>query len=288
MKFKKIFLGLFIISTILFSGCGPSTDVAIIANEEINVNITGPIDQKGHLEVAIQDQTSDIIDYYLRRTEQNLTFNGTQTVGSYDVNFLSVVGIDVGNYIIVQEGSRLFQGQILSILGNTVTLDTPLDFPYTSSADVSEATVDLNVDGSTTPVIFSLEPTQVNQSWDIVRIICTMTHTGSGDDSKFGDITGGLTRGIVLRKTNGISHTIFNAKTNGDLRLRMYDLAYSDRAGAGLYGTSLRRTFGGQDKNGVTIRLDSNENESFEFVVQDDLTSLESFKCVLQGHIVED
>lgn len=48
-----------------------------------------------------------------------------------------------------------------------------------------------------------------------------------------------------------------------------------------------RRSFGGQDKNGVVIRVDGDLGESLELLIQDDLTGLETFRIVVQGHVVE-
>lgn len=287
-----IFLGLLIIAFgILVTGYNPNTTQGFnetlgVNNNSLNVNIVDPLNNKGFVKVLVEEKTSDIIDYYLRRTIQDLSFNGTQTLGSYDIKVLDTSGVSTNNIIRVQEGSRLFQANIISINGNTITTNIPLDYPYTSNADISEASIDLNVDGSVTPVIFSLEPTQ-QSIWHINRFICGMVHNGAGDDSKFGDLPA-LDRGVIFRQTNGIQHTFFSARTNGELRIRMFDLDYSDKAGGGDYSTFFRRTFGGQDKNGAVIELDPFQNESFEIVIQDDLTSLNKFNCVIQGHIEED
>ena len=109
------------------------------------------------------------------------------------------------------------------------------------------------------------------------------------DDGKFGGITGGLTNGIFFRVKNGTTKNIFNAKTNGDLAAHMFDLNYVDDTlgPSGQYGLRGRRTFGGQSKNGVVIRLNSETNDIFECVVQDDLTDLTNFQIIVQGHIVE-
>ena len=114
-----------------------------------------------------------------------------------------------------------------------------------------------------------------------------MTFNSAGSDALFGNLTA-LTRGVVLRKADGINHTIFNAKTNGDFALRMYDIAYTDRAvPSQSYGLRGRSTFAGQDKRGVVIRLDGDNSEELELLVQDDLSTLTSFRIVAQGHVVE-
>lgn len=239
------------------------------------------------VDVLIQDQASDIIDYYLCIQLFELELAVDAVIDEYTVQVVDGTSVVNGTYVCMQEGERAFQAQVISGGGtNTLTIDTPLDFSFTTEASVSNRTPQLNVDGSVTPVIATLGPIPCN-SWDITRVIMSMTHAASGDDGKFGGITA-LTNGIVLRKSNGDHHTIFNAKTNGELRERMYDVTYNDKAPAGTYGTSTRRSFAGPDKNGVTIRLDGDKGDKLEILIQDDLTTLTSFRVVAQGHLVED
>lgn len=118
----------------------------------------------------------------------------------------------------------------------------------------------------------------------LISIVCTT----EPDDSKFANLAA-LTNGIVVRENNATVNNIFNAKTNGQLAERMYDVEYTDKAGGGNHGVRGRRTFGGASKNGTVIRLVSGTTDAFEVIVQDDLdeAGLVSFRVVAQGHIVE-
>jgi len=106
------------------------------------------------------------------------------------------------------------------------------------------------------------------------------------DDSKFGDIAGGLTNGVLLRQNNGEINNIWNVKTNGEFGLLAYDTAYTDKAPAGSEGFRFRNTYAGQSKHGVTLRLQP--GETLEILIQDDLSGLEVFNVMAQGHIVTD
>ena len=249
-----------------------------ITSEDSNGTKTG-------MDVNLQDQTSDIVDYLMCIGIGVVELSIPAVIDEYTVTLVDATGVIAGTYICLKEGSRVFQAKILSVATNTLTLDTPLDHTFTTATTANNSTAQLAVDGSTTSVAASVFPN--SGKWDIVRVIISMTHASSADDGKFGGIAA-LTKGIVLRKSNGIHHTIFNAKTNGDLRERTYDVTFSDKAPAGEYGTTIRRTFGGQDKNGVVIRLDSELNDMFELIIQDDLTGLTSLRAVAQGHIVVD
>ena len=239
------------------------------------------------IDVMIQDQTSDIVDYYLCIQLFELALAQVAIIESNVITVVDGTDVIAGTYVCIQNKTRTFQAKILSKVGNELTLDTPLDFNFPiNGTSVNNRSPQLNLDGSTNVVVGSLGPNS-GVKWDITRIILSMTHVSAADDGRFGGIAA-LAKGIVVRKSDGVHHTIFNAKTNGDLRERMYDLTFSDRAPAGQYGTAARRTFAGQGKNGVVIRLDGDTEERIEIIIQDDLTDLTSFRVIAQGHVVED
>ena len=151
---------------------------------------------------------------------------------------------------------------------------------------VVETTTALNVNGSGTRQTFTVG-TPANLELDITRILFQMTCTDPPEFSEFGDIAGGLSRGIVCRVVNDVTTNLFNAKTNADLALLMYDwTVYEETKAPSVNGISGRLTYGGQSKHGVTIRLAANEH--LEVIIQDDLTSLLSFRMQASGHIVTD
>lgn len=239
-------------------------------------------------DVMIGDQNSDIVDYYMCISISPLELSALAPIEARTIEVVDGSGVVNGTYVCMQEGSRSFQAKVMSGGGtNTLTLDTPLDYEFGVCTIIENKTPDLNVVGSTSAEVLATLKPNWGVKWDITRVIMSMVHASSADDGKFGGIDG-LTNGIILRKSNGEHHTIFNAKTNGELRERMYDVSFNDKAPAGAYGTTCRRTFAGQDKNGVTIRLDGSLNESLDILIQDDLSGLTSFRSVAQGHVVED
>lgn len=166
--------------------------------------------------------------------------------------------------------------------GNIIVLDRPLDFGY-SVGDVAHV---IHVDLSTTAgtlanPISHIVKAHVGQVWHIERIILSMTHVSAAADSNFGDISA-LTNGVVIRAyINGQFGTFTNWKNNRDIRLDMYDMEYTDKAGPSLFGTHGRGSF---NRIGVTVRLDGNKGDYLEALVQDDLTGLSSFLINGQGH----
>jgi hypothetical protein len=192
--------------------------------------------------------------------------------------------------------ARFYIGHITDIVSLEITLDTPIDYPYTNGADVAFASHDMNVNGAITPQVFGLrlaEPPaspQTEITLDITRILHTMITSALGDLSDFGDIVGGLDNGIVLRKRyiDDTYGNILNIKTNADYSLVAYDFDrfVAGNPGIGANGQKWRLTFGGENKMGTVIRLAAGED--LEWVVQDDLTSIDEFLNVAEGALVAD
>jgi len=255
---------------------------------------------RNSINVEIQDQYSPIVNLYLYEVLDTITLDVAASVDDTSIT-VTTTGLTplVGQYVCLKEGVEFFQGRISSVTpvaGNQYTLgmNSPLDYPFTTSGGCSITSIDLNVDGSVTPKVFGVSPEALSAgiAWDITRMMLVISDSSSMDDGKFGGITGGLSNGIVFRvKRNGTRDNIFNARTNGDFRLQAYDLQYIDATlgPAGQESLGVRRSFNGPDKNGVAIRLVNDEDpDEFQLIVQDDLTLLDSFHMVIQGHVVQE
>jgi len=262
------------------------------------------LEQNGAMPVNIQDQTSEVIDLHLSQLLTVFTLTAGTSIGDTSLtgDTDGVYTPLVGDIVCLKEDLAFYQAEILTVTPNgganyTLALDTPLDYAYTVAGGCSVRNINLAVDGSVTPVIFNLSPANltVGTQWDVVRVVMVFQGPGLGGaspaptDSDFGT-QAAATKGIVFRKKDGVYKNYFNVKTNGDLRAHMYDVTYTGTSRAGDYGTSCRRTFGGQSKNGVVIRLESKASNSDEFqaIVQDDLTAHTTIQFIAQGHIVTD
>ncbi len=255
-----------------------NTVIGINKRLEPAVNIQG--------DVYIQDQTSNIIDYYIPISKEVLELAVVTTIDSYTIELVDATNVIVGDYIIIKKGTRAYQAGVLSINGNVLTMDTPVDFNFDIDAIVESRIINLAVDGSINRVLAEFIPPP-NAVVDINVLTLCITDSTDMDDSRFGGIPA-LTRGIVVRKARNASGyiSIFNAKTNGDLSHRMV-LEYSDKAPSGFFGLRASKYINGQEGNGVSIRLDGNLDERLQIIIQDDLTGLDSFKMTVRGHIVE-
>lgn len=198
-------------------------------------------------------------------------------------------GFALGNYLIIYSSvtDRFFTGRILSIVGNVLTIDNPLDSAFPVGAIASASITNMAVDGSATTQVFGIRGIPVvnplNVTFHITRIIFNCQTDGTVDLSTFADQSA-LTNGLVLRKRNGEYDNIFNIKTNGELDGITLDWnPYSaSNPNRGQNGFTSRLTFNGQDKMGTVIEL--SEGSDMEFLVQDDLSGIELLEVVAEGY----
>jgi len=244
------------------------------------------------MDVFVQDQWTRIVDLLLMAPLSEATLTADITLDDRTATFDSLVAPVAGDWLCLKQDNRATQSLILAVVDNlldnyTVTVDSPIDYAYTAAGHETcgFGSTSLNVNGSVTPVSFYISP-PVDTMWDITRILLNMSDIASGDEATFGG-QNALTNGIVLRVVHSEdTNNIFNSKTNGMFSLRNFDMVYTAADKFGVYGFKTRRTFNGQDKNGVTARL-LGPDDKIEIIIQDDLTGLSEFKICAQGHVVE-
>lgn len=260
---------------------------------ESSFSFLPPRESNGGVPVNIQDQHSRALDLnFIMATGAPTALAAPTIVDTYTITVDDTTGFVDGTHIgifsgVEGEGNFFFAGQIGAPVGNVITLDTPMDIVYVIGSNVLPTTRDMNVDG-TTRKIFQVGPVGVatGVEVDITRIAGYLEDATSMDDALFGGIDA-LAKGIVLRKNNGIIQNYWNAKSNGELALICgKDLDYTTKSPAGFFGARFRSSYAGQEKHGVTIRLEP--ADTLEILIQDDLTDLTAFRMIAQGHIVTD
>ena len=234
-------------------------------------------------DVYLQDQYSDNVAMLMHRDLGTVTLASDAAAGSYTVTLTVGHGASEAELLYFIEGQYFTETIIANVTDNTITLDRPLDIPYTTAATLTRASWAGNVDGSSTPVTFhALPPTGV--TWDIKSVRMAISDGTEMDDAKFGGITA-LTRGLLLRMkldSRGY-HNVGLAKSNSDLA-SLCTLTYSSKAPAGTYG--LRAKCDLSNESGVTLRVYQDKGQELELIVQDDLTDLTSVKFLAIGHVV--
>ena len=249
------------------------------------------VETNGGQAINIQDQHSRALDMMVFAGEGiPTTLTVATVIDDYTITIADttnyVDGNMIGVYTITGEDFTFFQ-QIGPPVGNVITLDRPMDHEYPIGSLSITGNHHMNVNGSVTPQIFQIGPIPPGSDIeiDITRIMGYIEDDADMDDAKFGGIAA-LTRGLQLRITNGATHNLWNAKTNGEIALICFDANYTPKAKQGLYGYRFRSTYAGQSKHGVTLRLEP--EDILEIIIQDDLTDLTDFMMMVQGHLVTD
>lgn len=242
-------------------------------------------------DVSITDQTTDAIIVNFNQIQESTTLSVASTIDDKTITLTNVSGVTIGTYIILFDpGSLRFSTFYVteSPAGNVVSIDGPMDFDYPIGTFVDITTTNMNVDGSTTPQIFGLRGLGiipgVEITLDVTRLMFGMKCDTAIDLDKFGDLTK-LVNGVQIRSRNHRYKNILNWKSNGELATFDYDWSpYSaTNPQQGQDGFVSRLTFAGQNKIGVAIRLPLGED--LEIIIQDDLTNLDRFIIIAEGHI---
>ena len=253
-----------------------------------NTGVLASVESNKAQAVNIQDQHTRSLDLRFGRSVGVPTTLALDSVP--DTNTITVAdatGFVAGTFVGVVDpvGNSYFGVQLGDPAGNVLTLDTPMDLVYVAGATVLNLSFDMAVDGSITPITFQIGPVGAVIEIDITRLLGYIQSGSAQDDATFGGLPA-LTNGCVLRRADGTFQNLWNVKSNGDIALIGYDFLYTPAAPSGSFGARFRITYAGQNKHGVTIRL--GEDEILEFIVQDNLTGLQVFNMMAQGHLVTD
>lgn len=247
-----------------------------------------------NIDINIQDQTTRPIDIMVNQILDSTSYGlaVTPVINEYEITLNTTTGLNVNDKIAFLEQNgmpQIYFAYIKSININTITLNRPI--PYNFSLDnafVFTFNNQLNVDGSTTPQVFTLT-NSFEQSFDIVRFNFKCTDNVEMHDGLFCGINQ-LTNGLEVRKytNDGYYINYFNVRNNAKWGLLSYDVLYTDKGKppSDTYGFGTRLTYGGQSKHGVVIRIDPGER--IEVVVQDDLTDIGGASLMIEGHFTDD
>jgi len=207
--------------------------------------------------------------------------------GDITINFTSVTGFAEGSEIKLREGSTQEIGlmTITDITALVVTIDRPVGNDYTTAAEIDEVISNMAVSGTlASPEIFEIDPPPLTV-WQFTRVLFSITDNLAPDDGKFGGIPA-LINGVSLRATTAAGRVVVfaNWKNNGDMKLDMYDVIYTDKAPAGNHGVHGRWTF---TKAEVVAEIDGDASpvQKLEILIQDDLTDLITFIMRGQGRV---
>jgi hypothetical protein len=240
-----------------------------------------------HHITMLEDRTTRLLNLFFGKLGDMTTLSVQANPEDTALTLTSTTGFVDGTRVGVFSASDpdvFYLGtQIGAPSGNIITLDTPIDQELQINSSVAASSIDMAVDGSVTTQSFQIGPVGPGstQVVNITRIMGHMLDATAMDDGKFGGLPA-LSKGMILRHNNSVIENIWNVKTNADLALICFDLKYSEKAPGGQNGMNFRNTYSGPDKHGVVIDLQP--GDFLEILIQDDLTGLDSFIMMAQGH----
>lgn len=289
-------------------------------SDESGLILVGPFQES--IDIYLQDQISDPLEFYLSRKlattslTENIPINTSsspwQVTETETITVLDPTGFQVGLWVELWDNSLKFQAEIENVSGSDITLAKPIGFPFTTNSILYLVDVDQNKNftlAGTNPIghqYYTYEPPMMygNDTHEN-RFMITMLHDTASDPALYGDIEA-LTNGIVFSgkgkrfaTETGLAddlvlfNNLFNIKRNEDYKSIAYDVAFDPASGntsipgeTGKYGTSVRKTFNGQDKSGVVIPVRVLREEATRALFRDDLSSLFLHRIRVIGHRV--
>jgi hypothetical protein len=238
------------------------------------------------LGVFVQDQTTEMLDLdFIQEVKAGLSLAVDSVADSRDIVLTAghgmVTGVfpagDVGT--VLEIGStvtgRFVQAKVLAVVGDTISINQLVGDVFPAGSPVNTGNRNLALaDGSGTPVVFRVEPSPV-QEGDITRIVIAIIGPSAMDFSGFGSDTP-LPVGILfrVRRGDGSFKNLRTVDRNLEGSLWGFDNSvFVPKTGNTAHGIAFRVTFAGQDKHGVTARLDGalGVGEQLEAVVLDNM-----------------
>jgi len=239
--------------------------------------------------VYVQDQTTEAVGRPFARVLGSFNIVSPTVVNSRSFTATTGHGIVVGEMLQFDNNVIYMEGLTLTVVGDVITMDTPFNHAYSSLDTFSRNSIDLRVNGSVTPVVFSVAPL-AGQTNDVTRVTLLIESAQAMDFTQFGSISP-LTVGCVLRikRAEGEYKNLINFKTNGDFIEEATIPLFQGKTGGGGFGLTATLIFAGQQNRGVVIRLDGTLGEQLELIVQDDLSAgLTKFHMRAQGSEIQD
>lgn len=248
------------------------------------------------LAVNVQDQTTKAVFIpFHYHTGNTFTLTAPAQAGDWTIDVSPGHGLVVGDPVATGNNNNWYYGNVVGVALNTITLDQVINIDYPAGQQFEELVENLAVNGAVNRVeshIYSVPGIDI----DLTGIHILINSGGQPDDSLFGDLAA-LTRGISLRKLNGLTGEYFNmgtARNNGAMALFTGGLVtYTDKGGAGTYTTLVDARF--REQWGVALRLRGstaggytpNGRDEIHMVIQDDLTGLNFMYILGIGHITQ-
>lgn len=249
-------------------------------------------EEEESFDVSIQSSTQPLFQYFLMEEQKtDITLTAPINVEDTDINVSSGHGFIngvAGQYIVVRNGDQFFQGKVVGVVGDIISVSIPVSTSYPTTSSVIRGNNLLNKDGSTSEILYKFTSDKTGGvdaeiPIDIQTVILTMTHSTEADDSKFGNISILPQDSFYFRKINGSTVNLIDCDTNQSFRDYGGIVTYSDKAGGGEFATIVQ--FNLKDVLGQEVRLNPRVPDSVVAVVRANFGSLTKFTLSIMGSL---
>lgn len=241
----------------------------------------------GQTDSVIQSSTNGTFFYIGQRVLDDTILLAESAVIDTDTLILTTGhNFAAGEYITLWQYSRFQQLLVVAINvdsnADKIQVSEPLTQTYgVSTTKVIRGNIDLNVDGSSAEVEFSLKMYNMVVPIDISAIVIQAFSTTVPDDGKFAGITA-LANGIYFQRRGDDGIASFgNYQKNIDFKLRHFNATYTDKAPSSGYGTEL--VLDVEDVYKSAVRLGIHNNQYISGKIRDDLTGLALLRVAVIG-----
>lgn len=269
----------------------------ILSNGKIRITDgvnTATLNSQGHINITQNNQTLALNRYLADFHGHNTTLSVAASAGDTSI---SIQGANYASFaledrLFLSAGGPIEENHFPIITAKpgspVLTLNKPLDFSYPIGSVVKHVVINAATQIGTlaNPISYKLQPPP-GVTFNVTGAVVTFQMESAGDNSKLGDIAGGVTNGAVSRaRINGQIRTRSAYRTNLDLADDTSEpLNYHDKAGSGdfgLEGTFIFKEFGAYiSLNGSGL----GGGDYFEILIQDDLTDLVSVRLKVHGFV---
>jgi len=115
--------------------------------------------ENGSVPVIISDPTNETVDIYVCNNTGTTTLTSAINAGDTALVAAGAAGATLYQAILLEEDGHAFQSIVTGISGTDITIGSGADYDYTTSAVVIFGDWNLALaDGSSTPVVYSVQP----------------------------------------------------------------------------------------------------------------------------------
>ena len=261
------------------------------------------VNANGTIENVPQSNVAPKIFYRAMIESGTLVLAAPTAIGSALLSGVDVTGLTVGSLVEIHEnggiGFRWLQAFVTAVNSgtNVLTLDQQLDYVYPSGAAGAHLYWGTDELVSTTgtvanPVIARMHNLGMGVKWDISVVNLHIEEGAVMADGTFGNLTK-LTNGCMFRKISpsGVFpfYNSVNIKDNHTIIEYADRVNVSAKAGGGTnHGLTAKKHLGTDSHTGAIIRIDPDELDQIQFLIQDNLTGIESLHVTYEGSFVTD